>query len=665
MLDVLARLFTQVMEPCYALTGNWWASILLFTLIVKVVLMPLSLWCQYNSIVMVRMMPALNRIKVMYFGDQETIGEKQAKLNKEYHYHPMLSLIPLAVQVVILFGLVEVIHGVTDHGAPGTEFLGLVPMEDGGLAWLMPVLAALSAVVMGEAQNRINPLQKEQTRLEKNTTNGLSVALSFVLGIYVAAGMAFYWICSNLLSILVQVLCNVVVRPEKYVDYQELAASKAELDELNALSADKGPWWKPNPLARRERADYKRFFGTVNKHIVFYSERSGYYKYFQGAIEWLLANSTARIHYVTNDPKDNIFELAKDEPRIMPYYIGEKRAITLMMKMDADVVVLTLDDLDNYYIKRSYVRKDVKYVHMPHHMTSMHLTTSERSYDHYDAMLSVGPHQIREIRRIEQMRDLPAKQMVECGYDLLDRQIAEYAAREKPVYERPVVLIAPSWQKDNLLDFCGRETIDPLLAGGFRVIVRPHPEYLKRYRPRWEALCAQYEGTPTDRLVLDQDFSSNESIYDADTIITDWSSIYLEFSFATLKPSILINTPMRVANPDWQKVGIEPTDISLRRELGREVEVADLAGLADVVQGLLDHQVDWHERLREVRERTIFNLGHGGEVAGRFLLNTMLAQQARREGGAAPTGGPAGAADDEVDDMNDGSEKGGVAHEAR
>ena len=93
--------------------------------------------------------------------------------------------------------------------------------------------------------------------------------------------------------------------------------------------------------------------------------------------------------------------------------------------------------------------------------------------------------------------------------------------------------------------------------------------------------------------------------------------------------------------------------------------MADLAGLADVAQGLLDHQDDWRERLGEVRERTIFNLGHGGEVAGRFLLDTMLAQQARREGGAAPMGGPAGAADDEVDDTNDVSKKGGVAHEAR
>ena len=637
MLDALAQLLSHVMQPCYDLTGNWWASIALFTLIIKVVLMPLALWCQYNSIVMVRIMPALNRVKVQYFGDAETIGERQTQLNKEYHYHPMLSLVPLAVQVIILFGLVEVIHGVTDHGAPGTEFLGLVPATDGGLAWVMPFLAALSAVIMGEASNRINPLQKEQTRLEKNTTNGISVALSFVLGIYVAAGMAFYWICSNLMSILVQVLCNVIVNPKRFVDYEELEASKAELEQLNSLSKKKGPWWRPDPLTKREKADYKRFFGTVDKHIVFYSERSGYYKYFQGAIEWLLAHSNARIHYVTNDATDKIFELAKEQPRIMPYYVGEKRAITLMMKMDADVVVLTLDDLDNYYIKRSYVRKDVKYVHMPHHMTSMFLTAAEHCYDHYDAMLSVGPHQIREIRRLEQMNDLPAKHMVECGYDLLDRQIAEYDARPKPHHDRPVVLIAPSWQEDNLLDLCGLETIRPLIAGGFHVIVRPHPEYLKRYRPRWEALCAALADQPKELLSLDQDFSSNESIYDADVIITDWSSIYLEFSFITLKPSLLINTPMRVANPDWEKLGIEPTDISLRRELGREVEVADLPGIADVAHELVDNAQHWREQIREVRERTVFNLGHGGENAGRFLLDTMLAQQAKRTGGAVAT----------------------------
>ena len=60
-------------------------AILLFTVIIKIVLMPLSLWCQWNSIVMVKIMPELNRIKVKYFGDAETIGEKQTLLNKKHH----------------------------------------------------------------------------------------------------------------------------------------------------------------------------------------------------------------------------------------------------------------------------------------------------------------------------------------------------------------------------------------------------------------------------------------------------------------------------------------------------------------------------------------------------------------------------------------------------
>ena len=200
-------------------------AILLFTVIIKIVLMPLSLWCQWNSIVMVKIMPELNRIKVKYFGDAEAIGEKQTLLNKKHHYHPLLSLIPLAAQILVLFGLVEVIHGITDHGAPGTEFLGMVPIEDGGLSWIMPLLAGLSAVVMGFAQNRINPLQREQSKMEKNTTNGLSIVLSLVLGVYVAAGMAFYWICSNLMAIVVQALCNLIMRPAKYIDYAELVWS--------------------------------------------------------------------------------------------------------------------------------------------------------------------------------------------------------------------------------------------------------------------------------------------------------------------------------------------------------------------------------------------------------------------------------------------------------
>ena len=234
-MEALAWLLSLILQPCYAISGNWWIAILLFTIIVKIILIPMSLWCQKNSIVMVQLMPALNRLKVKYYGDRETIGEEQNKLYKEQHYHPMLSLIPLAVQIIILFGLVDVIHTITDGGAPGTEFLGQIPFEDGGAAWIMPLFAGLSAIIMGFAQNRINPLQREQSRAEKNMTNGLSIGLSFILGVFVATGMGFYWVCSNLTSIAIQALANVLVKPAKYIDYEDLEASRAELEARELL----------------------------------------------------------------------------------------------------------------------------------------------------------------------------------------------------------------------------------------------------------------------------------------------------------------------------------------------------------------------------------------------------------------------------------------------
>lgn len=633
MLDAFASLLWLIVQPCYDLTGNWWIAILLFTVIIKLLMLPLSLWVQRSAILMVQLMPALNRINVKFFGDREAIGEAQSALFKERHYHPMVSLVPLAIQILILFGLVEVVHWITDGGAPGTEFMGMVPWEDGGASWIMPLLAGLSAIVMGFAQNRINPLQKEQSRAEKNMTNGLSIGLSFILGIFVATGMGFYWVVSNLMSVLIQALCNVIIKPAKYIDYDELEASRDDIEALHALEAGrkKRRWF--DPLSKREKADYKRFFNTVNKHIVFYSESSGFYKYFKGAVEWLLKNSDAPIHYVTNDPDDQIFELAKREPRIKPYFIGQKKTITLMMKMDADVVVTTQEDLDNYYNKRSYIRKDVEYVFMFHHMTSTHMVATKESYDNYDAILCVGPHQVKELRRAEEVRELPKKELVECGYDLIDEVIASYERDEatRVPNERPTVLIAPSWQEDCILDSCIDEMLESLLGHGYRVIVRPHPEYVKRYQVRWEALKTRYARVPADELCFEGDFSSNTSVLTSDILITDWSSIPCEFCFASKKPAVFVDTPMKVSNPDWEELGIEPTDISLRNQIGRSVAMADAGSINTVVAHMLATQDEWKEAITEVLDGFVFNRGHGGEAAGEYLLGRMLAKQEERK----------------------------------
>lgn len=322
------------------------------------------MWVQKNSIKMVQLTPELNHLKVKFYGDKDTIAEETQKLYKKAHYHPLASTIPMFIQLILLIGVIGAVRDLLD-GETST-ILGRLPSEIGGAAWLMPLAAGVAALMLGLAQNHNNPLQREQGKAEQWITNGFSIAISLVLGAFVPLGVGIYWIASNLLTIVQQLLMNLVIRPEKYIDYEALQQSKVGLKEIASLGTKK----RTPEEKRREKADYKRFFSIANKHLVFYSESSGFYKYFQNIIEELISRSNIIVHYITSDPNDQIFDIAKKQSQIRPYYIGEKKLITLMMKMDADIVVMTMPDLDNYHIKRSYVRKDIEYIYVFHGVIS-------------------------------------------------------------------------------------------------------------------------------------------------------------------------------------------------------------------------------------------------------------------------------------------------------
>ena len=71
---------------------------------------------------------------------------------------------------------------------------------------------------------------------------GLFFMLMSCVGLFneMATGMAFYWVISNLSAILVQAVCNIVIKPRKYIDYEDLEESRKELEVLNALGAKRG-----------------------------------------------------------------------------------------------------------------------------------------------------------------------------------------------------------------------------------------------------------------------------------------------------------------------------------------------------------------------------------------------------------------------------------------
>ena len=600
-MEYLGRFFSVILNWCNGLTGNFWWAIVVFTLITKIILLPVSVMVQRNSIKMVRMYPEMNRIKAKYFGNKDKISEEQYQLYKREHYHPMLDLIPTILQLIILMGVVRAI--------PGSE-------ERSPL--YMPILAALSALIMCLAQNRSNVLQSEQSRINQWGTLIFSVALSLYLGFFVSKGVAFYWICSNLLATVQMYILNFCINPKKYIDYEALAQSREELEKVEKLSAVT-KHKRPPELVKREKSDYKRFLAFENKQIVFYSEKNGFYKYFRDVIETIQRRTDVIIHYISSDPDDEIFSLTSDT--FHTYYIEEKLMV-LMMRMDADIVVMTTPDLQKYYIKRSMVRDDVEYVYMDHGMNSVNLMLRKGALDAFDTVFCANANVVEELRAQEKVYGLKEKNLVPYGYAMIDNMIRAYEKQPPVKNDPPVILIAPSWQEDNIMDSCIDGLLTALLPMQYRVIVRPHPQYVRHYPEKLQALQAKYASF--QNFTLQTDFSSNETVFNADVLVTDWSGTAYEYSFTTLKPCLFINTPMKVMNPDYRDIDVTPFDISIRNQIGIALEPGQIDQIAPAVHRLLHEQAFSPESIAALRSQSLFNIGKAASVGADYLINRLI-----------------------------------------
>lgn len=686
-LNGLATPLGILMRVSYQITNNYGIAILIFTVLTRIVLLPISIWLHRYSIRLVKMTPALLHTQITYFGDNDKIAEEQSGLYKKFNYNPLVTLVPLAIQIILLMGVIQVINHPFDYllqaesatvaaisaftsdklgialadsslqlsavgliksgvyaqelvaltgnfstealqatltGAQtfNTTLLGidllLIPSMVGGWTILAPLAAGLAAVVLCIVQNKANALQAEQGVGNKIFTMLISVGLSMYLGYFVPMGVALYWVAGNLVAVVQQYFLNAIIPPRKHIDYDELKKKQAE---LKVLQDTKKQNKRSKELVQRERADIKRFNSVANKHLVFYSESSGFYKYYRGIIEYLLDHTNIIIHYITSDPGDNVFKIAEENKQVRAYFVAEYKLISLMMKMDADMVVMTMPDLENYHIKRSYIRKDIEYVYIPHGMDSLNLTMRKASMDHFDTVFCVGPHQKEEIEKTEEIYGLPKKELVEWGYCLLDEMCAAYAASEHQKHERPRILIAPSWQADNIVDSCLSDILGELSHGQYDVTVRPHPQEVRQKPDKMQALKERYADNPY--ITIQTDFSSNDTVFEADLLISDWSGIAYEYAYTTLKPVLFINTPMKVMNPEYEKIGVEPINIMLREQIGCTLDVQEIGQVSDAVNNLLEQREDYAKKIEAFVDTYVYNLGTSAQAGAKAIIRNL------------------------------------------
>jgi YidC/Oxa1 family membrane protein insertase len=259
-------------------------------------------------------------------------------------------------------------------------------------------------------------------------------------------------------------------------------------------------------------------------------------------------------------------------------------------------------------------------------MTSTHLTLRENALGYYDTVFCNGPNYITELEQTEKYYGFPSKHKIKTGFPLLDELLQNVESLElhnRTPNEPPVALVAPSWQVDNITELCLEEVVRPLADKGFKVVFRPHPEQVKRFRQQLDNAIEPLKDIPSNRFVLETDFSSNETVYTSDIVITDWSSVAQEYSYATKKPCIFVNTPIKVTNPNYKAIDAIPLEIGMRTMIGVELDIDKLCTIGDVACELIKDRNQWKNRISEIMNENIYNIGNAAKAQGEFILSEL------------------------------------------
>ena len=350
------------------------------------------------------------------------------------------------------------------------------------------------------------------------------------------------------------------------------------------------------------------------KKVVFYSESFQDWHHLKPLLNALLDDDIA-VTYVTSDDRDP--GLLKLSNKYRSIYIGKGFFRILFFQfLRAKLLILTMMDLNNFELKRSM--HPVHYVYIFHSLTSTHMVDTEKSFDHYDTIFCAGPHQKKEIELREKNKDLKAKNLIPYGYPRIEKLIQ---LSSKPKNEKKVILLAPTWGEQSIINLMGMEICSIILNQGYSLILRPHHETIKRSSQLIDEIENKYSHLETFRLV--REMGDAESLLQSDLLICDWSGTAIEYAFGLEKPIIFIDIPPRVRNPNWREIQSEPLEMSIREKVGRVICPSKLDELPSSISQLLNEDQVSSSLIKSLREEFIYNLSDS-EIIGREEIKKLL-----------------------------------------
>jgi len=218
----LAKPFFAIMLSIYNFVGNWGWAIVLFTILVKLVLFPLSYKGMMSMQKLKDLAPKMKEIKEKYGKDPAKMNQQMMELYKKHGANPMGGCLPMLLQIPVFFALYRVLLNADElQGAPWILWIHDLSKQDP--YFILPILMGVTMFI----QQHITPNNMTDP-LQQKIFKWFPVIMTFFFLTF-PSGLVLYWLTNNILSIAQQYYINIAY--EKYkLKMKEENRRKKELE---------------------------------------------------------------------------------------------------------------------------------------------------------------------------------------------------------------------------------------------------------------------------------------------------------------------------------------------------------------------------------------------------------------------------------------------------
>lgn len=207
-----------LLEWLYSIIKNWGWAIIALTLIVRIILYPLTYKGMVSMQKLKELAPKMKEIQTKYKGDTQKMQLHMMELYKKYKVNPMGGCLPLLLQIPVFFAIYRVLYNAVElKDAPWIFWITDLSAMDP--YYILPILMGASMYL----QQHLSP-----TALSDKTQEKIFKLLPLIFTIFLItfpAGLILYWTTNNIFSIIQQLIINKVMEKKKA---REIAEHKLE-----------------------------------------------------------------------------------------------------------------------------------------------------------------------------------------------------------------------------------------------------------------------------------------------------------------------------------------------------------------------------------------------------------------------------------------------------